>query len=68
METNEHQKDYKQEKFCSLSIHTPFIIDENQERVEWGERAEVVIFFQYTCHGKRRGIEEETCKRTRVPK
>jgi hypothetical protein len=38
------------------------ILDENQERVERGEKRREkrgVYFFQYTCHGKRRGIGEE---------
>jgi hypothetical protein len=35
METDENQKDYKQEKFHSLNPYV-FIFDKNQERVEWG--------------------------------
>jgi hypothetical protein len=42
----------------SLNPYT-IIIDENQEKVEWGrgEKREAVYFFQYTRHGKRRGIK-----------
>jgi hypothetical protein len=33
------------------------------------KRREVVYLFQYTCHGKRRGIEgSDTHNRTQVPK
>jgi hypothetical protein len=35
MDTDENQKDYKQEKFYSLNPYA-IIFDENQERVEWG--------------------------------
>jgi hypothetical protein len=35
METDENQKDYKQEKLCSLNPYA-IIFDENQERVERG--------------------------------
>jgi hypothetical protein len=36
------------------------IFDENQERVERGaKRRGAVYFFQYTRHGKRRGIGKE---------
>jgi hypothetical protein len=41
----------------SLNPYT-IIIDKNQERVERGrEEKEGGLFFQSTCHGKRRGIE-----------
>jgi hypothetical protein len=39
METDENQKDYKQEKFRSLLNPYAIVIDENQERVEWGEKS-----------------------------
>jgi hypothetical protein len=62
METDEDRKDYKQEKFHSLSIPTPLKLT-GTERGWNGERREgrreAVYFFQYTCHGERRGIEEE---------
>jgi hypothetical protein len=62
METDENRTNYKQEKFRSLSIPMPLKLIEtkrgwNGERKEG--RREVVYFFQYTCHGKRRGIGEE---------
>jgi len=55
METIENRKDYKQEKFCSLSIRTPLYLTRtkrgwNRERKE--ERGEAV-YFKYTRHGKR---------------
>jgi hypothetical protein len=56
METDENQKDYKQEKFSSLSIHMP--LKSTRTKRGWnGERREgrreAVYFFQYTCHNKR---------------
>jgi hypothetical protein len=67
METDEDQKDYEQEKFYSLSILTPLKLMRTKRG--WnGEKRREVVYFQYTRHGKRQGIEEETCKRTRVPK
>jgi len=55
METIENRKDYEQEKFRSLSFHTPLYLTRtkrgwNGERRE--ERGEAV-YFQYTHHGKR---------------
>jgi hypothetical protein len=58
METDENRKDYKQEKFHSLSIHMP--LKSTRTKRGWNgdrEKGEVVYFFQYTRHGKRRGIE-----------
>jgi hypothetical protein len=67
METDEDQKDYKQEKFHSLSIMMPLKLTGIKRG--WNrEKIREVVYFEYTRHGKRRGIEEETCKRTRVPK
>jgi hypothetical protein len=62
METVENRTDYKQEKFHSLLIPTPLKLMEtkrgwNGEQREG--RRQAVYFFQYTCHGERRGIEEE---------
>jgi hypothetical protein len=52
----------------SLNLYT-IIIDENQEKVERGrEEKEGGLFFQSTCHGKRRGIERsDTQENTKCP-
>jgi hypothetical protein len=59
METNKNRKDYKQEKFCSLLIPMPLNLMGTKRGWNGEKRREVVNFFQYTCHGKRRGIRRE---------
>jgi hypothetical protein len=76
MENDENPKRLQaREVMFSLNPHA-IVIDKNQERVERGEkRREVIYFFQFTRHGKRRGIErsntqENTSAQTiyRVPR
>jgi hypothetical protein len=67
METDENQKDYKQEKFRSPTLYA-IIIDENQERVELGRREERWSTSSITHVMARDGASKEaTHKRARVP-
>jgi hypothetical protein len=59
MEIDENQKDYKQEKFRSLSIPMPLKLMGTKRGWKGERRAEAVYFFQYTCHGRRQGTGEE---------
>jgi hypothetical protein len=68
METNEDQKDYKQENFCSPTPYA-IIIDENQERVERERREERWSTSSITHTMSRdRASKEATHKRAQVPK
>jgi hypothetical protein len=66
METDENQKDYKQEKFCSLTLYA-IIIDENQERWNRGEEKRGGLLlplhtpWQETGHRKKRHTREHEC-------
>jgi hypothetical protein len=68
MGTDENQKVYKQEKFRSLTPHA-IIIDENQERVEWGRREERWSTSSIThAMARDEASKEVTHKRARVSK
>jgi hypothetical protein len=72
METDENQKDYKRKKFRSLLNPCVVIIDENQERVEWGvkrrEKRDGLLLPIHTSWQKTRHRKGATHKRTRVLK
>jgi hypothetical protein len=66
METGEDQKDYKQEKFCSLSIPMPLKLMRTKRG--WnGEKRREVVYFQYTHHGKRRALKKRHAKEHECP-
>jgi hypothetical protein len=66
MDTDENQKDYKQEKFYSLNPYA-IIFDENQERVEWGREEQRwstspnTHVTAKTRHRKKRHAKEHKC-------
>jgi hypothetical protein len=67
IETDENRTVYKQEKFRSLSILMPLKLTGTKRGWNGEKRREVVNFFQYTRHGKRRGIgREQQTKNTSV--